>query len=43
MDPPPHNFLQGGRPGGRSGGGGMFGFGQTTAKIMKDDIGVEFK
>lgn len=37
------NMLQGGRPGGRSGGGGMFGFGQTTAKIMKDDIGVEFK
>lgn len=37
------NMLQGGRPGGRGGGGGMFGFGQTTAKIMKDDIGVQFK
>ncbi|XP_014782785.1 AFG3-like protein 2 isoform X2 [Octopus bimaculoides] len=37
------NLLQGGRPGGRSGAGGMFGFGQTTAKIIKDDIGVQFK
>ena len=37
-------FIQGGRPGagGRS-GGGLFGFGQTTAKIIKDDVGVRFK
>jgi len=35
---------QGGRPGaGGRGGGGLFGFGQTTAKVMKDDIGVRFK
>ena len=32
------------KPGSRGGGpGGMFGFGQTTAKVIKDDIGVRFK
>jgi AFG3 family protein len=31
----------GGKSGGKS--GGLFGFGQTTAKVMKDDIGVRFK
>ncbi|KAL5020882.1 hypothetical protein ScPMuIL_000037 [Solemya velum] len=35
-------FQQGGRPGGR-GAGGLFGFAQTTAKIInKEDIGVKF-
>ena len=29
--------------GGKSGSGGIFGFGQTTAKILKDDIGVRFR
>ncbi|XP_064612008.1 AFG3-like protein 2 [Liolophura sinensis] len=37
------NMFQGGRPGAGRGGGGIFGFGQTTAKVMKDDIGVKFR
>ncbi|XP_067650760.1 mitochondrial inner membrane m-AAA protease component AFG3L2-like [Haliotis asinina] len=37
------NMFQGGQGGTRRGGGGIFGFGQTTAKIMKEDIGVKFK
>ncbi|ESN93043.1 hypothetical protein HELRODRAFT_69215 [Helobdella robusta] len=35
--------FMGGRPGGSSRPGGLFGFGQTTAKIIKDDVGVRFK
>ncbi|XP_041375656.1 AFG3-like protein 2, partial [Gigantopelta aegis] len=37
------SMLQGGRPGTRGGAGGIFGFGQTTAKIIKEDIGVKFR
>ena len=34
----------GGGGGGRGGGmGGMFSFGQSTAKILKDDVGVRFR
>lgn len=37
-------FVQGGgRGGSRAGGGGIFGFGQSTAKIIKEDIGVKFR
>ena len=38
-------LLKGGARGGmgRGGGGGLFGFGQTTAKVIKDDVGVRFK
>jgi AFG3 family protein len=37
-------LMGGGRPGtGGRAGGGIFGFGQTTAKIIKDDVGVRFK
>jgi len=37
-------MMGGSRPGGggRS-SGGLFGFGQTTAKVIKDDVGVRFK
>lgn len=39
------NMFQGmgGRGGSRGGPGGIFGFGQSTAKIIKEDIGVKFK
>lgn len=36
-------FQGGGRGGSRGGGGGIFGFGQSTAKIIKEDIGVKFR
>ncbi len=40
-------FQGGARPGGAGGSsggqGGMFGFGQTTAKVVTDDVGVRFK
>ncbi|KAK7114430.1 mitochondrial inner membrane m-AAA protease component AFG3L2-like [Littorina saxatilis] len=38
------NMFQGGggRGGSRGGAGGIFGFGQSTAKIIKEDIGVKF-
>ncbi|PVD21354.1 hypothetical protein C0Q70_19527 [Pomacea canaliculata] len=36
-------FQGGGRGGSRAGGGGIFGFGQSTAKIIKEDIGVKFR
>lgn len=32
----------GGRPGTKSGGGGIFGFGQSTARILKENTGVKF-
>lgn len=32
----------GGKPGGK-GPGGMFGFGQSTARILKENTGVVFK
>ncbi|KAL3859043.1 hypothetical protein ACJMK2_009281 [Sinanodonta woodiana] len=38
--------MLGGRnktPGSKGGAGGIFGFGQTTAQIIKNDIGVKFK
>lgn len=37
-------LMGGSRPGGggRS-AGGLFGFGQTTAKVIKDDVGIRFK
>lgn len=39
------NMFQGGggRSGSRGGAGGIFGFGQSTAKIIKEDIGVKFR
>ena len=39
------SLSQGGRgAGGSKGGpGGLFGFGQSTAKVVKGDIGVTFK
>lgn len=35
-------FFQGGAKGMGGGPGGMFGFGQSTAKVIKKDIGVKF-
>ena len=36
--------MMGGRPGGAGGSrGGVFGFGQSTARIIKDNTGVTFK
>lgn len=32
-----------GRPGSAGGKGGMFGFGQSTARIIKENTGVTFK
>lgn len=37
-------LMGGSRPGGGSrSAGGLFGFGQTTAKVIKDDVGIRFK
>lgn len=35
------NMLAGGKPG-SSGRGGLFGFAQSTAKVLKEDVGVRF-
>ncbi|XP_074645083.1 mitochondrial inner membrane m-AAA protease component AFG3L2-like [Tubulanus polymorphus] len=37
------SMFQGGRGGAGGKGGGIFGFGQSTAKIIKEDIGVKFQ